>query len=138
MIGIVVAAHKEFGVEMVRAAEGIVGPMENVRAVSFHYDDAPEAARAKLVDAVDEVDTGEGVLVFTDMFGGTPTNMALSLMRRDKFEIIAGMSLPMLLKANAARREMDMPKLVGFLREYGAQNIIVAGNFLTCRVPAKG
>lgn len=137
MIGIVVAAHKEFGTEMIRAAEGIVGPIEGVAGVAFHYDDAPEAARARLLRAVESVDAGDGVLVLTDMFGGTPTNMALSLMRREKFEVVAGMSLPVLLKAVSARHEMQLAPLADHLKEYGARSIIVAHDFL-CRRGAAG
>lgn len=136
MVGIVVAAHRDLAAAMIRAAEGVVGPMERVVGVSFNYEDDPEAIRLRLMDALASVDQGDGVIVFTDMFGGTPTNMSLPLVRRGGVEIIAGLNLPMLIKAQAARWEMGLKELTVFLREYGVRNIIVAGDFFappTCK-----
>ena len=129
MIGIVVAAHREFADAMLRAAEGVVGPMENVFSVSFNYEDSAEDTRRMLETAINDADDGEGVIVFTDMFGGTPTNMSLQFMKRGGLEIVAGVNLPMLLKAQAARWEMNLKELTEFLRDYGARNIIVASDF---------
>jgi PTS system mannose-specific IIA component len=132
MIGIVVATHQKFGEELIRAAEGIVGPMEQVEAVSFHYEESPDVIRQRLMDAVERVDAGQGVLIFTDMFGGTPTNLSLPLMRRSDLDILAGVNLPMLLKAQSARKEMDITKLSAFIRDYGIQNIVIASDYFGC------
>jgi PTS system mannose-specific IIA component len=129
MIGIIIAAHKKFGTEMLRAAEGVVGPMERVEAIEFNYDDSLEDSLLELENVIKRVDAGKGVLVFSDMFGGTPTNISLRLLKKGKLEIVAGVNLPMLLKAQAVRWEMTLPELTEFMREYGARNIIVAGDF---------
>lgn len=133
MIGIVVAAHKKLGTELVSAAQGIVGSMERIHAVEFTYDESPEEAVDRLYEAVKAVDQGEGVLVFTDMFGGTPTNRSLALLKRSSIEVIAGVNLPMLLKAHTARMNMQLRELTEFLRDYGARNIVVASDFFSCR-----
>jgi PTS system mannose-specific IIA component len=130
MIGIVVAAHRELADALLRAAEGIVGPMERVYSVSFNYEDSPEDTLAMLKKAIGEANhDGDGVIVFTDMFGGTPTNMSLQFMKMGGLEIVAGVNLPMLLKAQAARWEMSLKDLTEFLRDYGGRNIIVASDF---------
>ncbi|PLX41481.1 MAG: PTS fructose transporter subunit IIA [Deltaproteobacteria bacterium] len=130
MIGIVVAAHLGYGSEMVRAAEGIVGRLDAVKAVVFNYGVSMEDARQMLIEAVDSVDTGEGVLVLTDMFGGTPNNVALHIMRDTHIEIVAGANLPMLLKAQAIRHEMALPELARFITVYGSEKILNAKDFL--------
>lgn len=126
MVGIVVAAHLDFGDALIRAAEGIVGKMERVVPVAFHYNQDPEVIRARFIQAIEDVDEGDGVLVFTDMFGGTPTNMALPLTRRGRVEVMTGVNLPMLLKAQALRWDMPLRDLTVFLRDYGAKNILIA------------
>lgn len=128
MVGIVIAAHRDLGAALIRAAEGIVGPMERVVDVPFHYDESPEVLQERLAGAVSAADTGSGVIVFTDMFGGTPTNMSLCLLIRGGVEVVAGVNLPMLLKAQAVRSEMPLKELTLFLRDYGARNIMVAGD----------
>lgn len=133
MIGIVVAAHKKLGTELVAAAEGIIGNLERVESVEFGYDESPEEAVDRLYESVKRVDDGSGVLVFTDMFGGTPTNRSLALLKRSSIEIIAGVNLPMILKAHTARMGMPLRELTEFLRDYGARNIVVASDFFSCR-----
>lgn len=133
MIGIVIAAHKKMGTEILNAAVGIIGPLENVESVEFGYDESPEEAVDRLYEAVKRVDDGSGVLVLTDMFGGTPTNRSLALLKRSSIEIIAGVNLPMVLKAHTARMGMGLRELTEFLRDYGARNIVVASDFFSCR-----
>lgn len=133
MIGIVVAAHKKLAPEMVAAAQGIIGPMEQLESVEFDYGESPEDAVDRLYECVKRVDGGEGVLIFTDMFGGTPTNRSLALLKRSNVEVIAGINLPMLLKAHVARKQMGLRELTEFLRDYGARNIVVASDFFSCR-----
>ena len=133
MIGIIVAAHKKLGTELLSAAQGIVGQMEQVSSVEFDYGESPEDAVDRLYAAIKGVDDGEGVLIFTDMFGGTPTNRSLALLKRSNVEVIAGVNLPMLLKAHVARKQMKLRELTEFLRDYGARNIVVASDFFSCR-----
>src|SRR5512138_2042949 len=100
VVGLVVAAHRDFGKELVLAAEGIVGPMGAVASVSIYYNHSLDEAAAMVRKAVDDTDRGKGVIVFTDMFGGTPTNVALSLLKNKSIEVVAGVNLPMLIKAH--------------------------------------
>ncbi len=137
MIGIVVAAHRDFGLEMVRAAEGIIGPLEQVKSLSLNYGQTPDEAKECLLAVIKEVDSGDGTLILTDMFGGTPTNIALSLMQSTGIEIVAGANLPILLKAQVARREMGLKELAHFIKDYGARNIIVAGDYFACQIDGK-
>ncbi len=134
MIGIVVAAHRELGPALIRAAEGIVGPMEGVVSVEFNYEDVPDDIRRAMVEAIASVEDGDGVLILTDMFGGTPTNMSLELMRDGGVEIVAGVNLPLLIKAQAARWERPMGELTEFLKDYGAKTIMVASDYFTCAI----
>ncbi|MBI5014065.1 MAG: PTS fructose transporter subunit IIA [Deltaproteobacteria bacterium] len=133
MIALVVAAHQELGPALLQAAEGIVGPMENVVALSLNYDEDPARARARMEDAIRRLDSGDGVLVMTDMFGGTPTNLSLPFLEPGRVDVVTGINLPMLLKAQSARGEMPLADLAGFLKDYGARNIIVAGEIWSAR-----
>lgn len=135
MIGIVIAAHGEVGPALLRAAEGIVGPMEGVEAITFGYGEAPSDARDRIAGAVCRSDLGKGVIILTDMFGGTPTNVSLVLLERGRVEVLTGMNLPILLKANAARSEMELGELALFLRDYGARNIVLASEIWGGRPP---
>ncbi|TAL16037.1 PTS sugar transporter subunit IIA [bacterium] len=132
VVGLVVAAHRDFGREMVLAAEGIVGPMSGVTSVSIHYNHSLDEATSMVQKAIDDTDRGKGVIVFTDMFGGTPTNVALSMLRKKTVEVVAGVNLPMLIKAHVARRTMGLEELAAFIKDYGARNIIVAGEIFHC------
>ncbi len=126
MIGIVVAAHQSLAQELVRAAEGIVGRAEQVRALTLSYDEPTERARRRLERALAEADTGDGVLLLTDLFGGTPTNLGLPFLEPGRVEVLAGVNLPMLVKALTARNDMDLVALAAFLRDYGRRNIVLA------------
>lgn len=134
MIGIVIAAHQDLGPALRRAAEGIVGPMDAVEAIALTYEEAPAQAQRRIEAAVRRLDTGEGVLVLTDMFGGTPTNLSLPFMGEGRVEIVAGVNLPMVLKAHSARAEMSLAQLAGFLKGYGARNIVVASEVWKTRL----
>lgn len=133
MIGVVLAAHKKLGTELLNAAVGIVGALERFESVEFDYGESPEDAVDRLYEAVKRVDAGEGVLILTDMFGGTPTNRSLALLKRSNVEVIAGVNLPMVLKAHSMRQQMALRSLTEFLRDYGARNIVVASDFFSCR-----
>jgi PTS system mannose-specific IIA component len=134
VVGLVVAAHRDFGREMVLAAEGIVGPMNGVTSVSIQYNHSLDEATSMVQKAVEMTDRGKGVIVFTDMFGGTPTNVALSMLKKKSIEVVAGVNLPMLIKAHVARRTMALEELASFIKDYGARNIIVAGDIFQCSI----
>lgn len=133
LIGIVVAAHQDVGPALLRAAEGIAGPMEQVAALSLNYDEDTARARERIEEAIRRLDSGAGVLVMTDMFGGTPTNLSLPFLSPGRVEVVTGINLPMLLKAQTARRELPLAELGSFLKDYGAKNIIVAGEVWNTR-----
>lgn len=135
MIGIVIAAHQNLGPALCQAAERIVGPMSQVEAISLSYDEPPEKARKRLEDALRRLDTGDGVLILTDMFGGTPTNMSLSFLDVGRREVLTGVNLPMVLKAHTARAELPLAELALFLKDYGAQNIVLASEIWKSRPP---
>lgn len=133
MIGILIAAHQDLGPALCRAAEGIVGPMEQVESITLQYAEAPAEARKRVEQALKRLNQGSGVLILTDMFGGTPTNMSLPFLEPDRVEVLAGVNLPMVLKAQSARADMPLGELARFLREYGARNITLASELWNAR-----
>lgn len=126
MIGIVVVSHGRLADEFVAAAEHVLGPQEQMRAVAIGPHDDMEARRGDILDAVQAVDTGDGVVIVTDLFGGTPSNLAISIMNQVKVEVIAGVNLPMLVKLSEARRKMKLPELAIAAQEAGRRYIRVA------------
>jgi mannose PTS system EIIA component len=135
MIGLVLVTHGRLAAEFVAALEHIVGPQERVRAVCIGADDDIEARRAEIVGAIREVDGGGGVVVLTDMFGGTPSNLAISTMDRKGVEVIAGVNLPMLVKLASVRGSEPLPEAVAAAQEAGRKYINVASRLLA---PEKG
>ncbi len=133
MLGIVVATHGRLADEILRTAEGIVGKLEQCEAVSVGAELSIEDARARLGEAVKRVDTGDGVLVLTDMFGGTPANLALTFLD-EKLEVVTGVNLPMILKL--ATERSDTPSLQAtaeLVTSYGQKNITLASELLRTR-----
>lgn len=134
MLGFVVATHGELAKELLRTAEGIVGPLPQCEGVSVAAGLSMEDARARLGEAVKRVDTGEGVLVLTDMFGGTPANLALTFLD-EKVEVVTGVNLPMILKLTTTRSNDVTPRAAAELvAAYGQKNIILASELLRSRV----
>jgi len=130
MIGMVLVTHGRLADEFVAATEHVVGPQECIRAISIGPDDDMEQRRTEIVQAAEEVDTGNGVILLTDMFGGTPSNLAISLLDRANVEVIAGMNLPMLIKLVKVRQEDDLQDAVAKAQESGRKYINVASNLL--------
>lgn len=130
MVGGIIITHGNLGATLLEVAESITGKMENVRTFSVNSSDTTEAIRASLSSAIKEVNTGKGVIIFTDMFGGTPTNIALSLMEEGKVEIITGVNLPVLIKFNGYRAERGLEELSFSLKDYGQKSIVLAGDML--------
>ena len=130
MIGLVLVTHGRLAEEFVAATEHVVGPQANVRTVCIGPDDDMEQRRNDVLRAVDEVDDGAGVILLTDMFGGTPSNLAISVMDRANVEVIAGMNLPMLIKLASVRESESLAAAVSNAREAGRKYINVASILL--------
>ena len=130
MIGLVLVTHGRLADEFVTAMEHVVGPQKQVRTVAIGPDDDMEARRADIRDAIASVDDGRGVIVLTDLFGGTPSNLAISLMERGRVEVIAGINLPMLIRLESARRKLGVAAAVAAAREAGRKYISVASEVL--------
>ncbi len=130
MIGMVLVTHGRLAQEFVAATEHVVGPQDQVRAISIGPDDDMEQRRQDILNAVGDVDTGSGVILLTDMFGGTPSNLAISVMEKANVEVIAGINLPMLIKLASLRGENDMAKAVDAAQESGRKYINVASHLL--------
>lgn len=130
IIGIVAASHCMLAREMITAAEMIVGPLRNCTAVCFKPDQGPEELIKLMEDAIKQVDQGKGVLILTDLFGGTPANISLSF-RGPKVEIICGMNLPMLIKLAGCRNEQNLSETASIVKEYGQRHISLASEVLS-------
>ena len=135
MIGLVLVTHGRLAEEFIAATEHVVGPQPNVRAVSIGPDDDMEQRRRDIVGAVEAVDEGQGVIVLTDMFGGTPSNLAISIMDRTNVEVIAGVNLPMLIKLASVRAGEPLPQAVASAQEAGRKYINVASKLLAVDKP---
>jgi mannose PTS system EIIA component len=135
MVGLVVATHGRLAEELLRTAEGIVGPLAQCEAVSVGGSSCSmDDARTRLGEAVRRVDTGEGVLVLTDMFGGTPANLALTFLD-ERLEVVTGVNLPMLLKLASARAgNLALRAAAELVAGYGQKNITLASELLRGRV----
>jgi PTS system mannose-specific IIA component len=130
MIGLVLVTHGRLAEEFIAATEHVVGAQERVRAVCISPDDDMEQRRKDILEAVGAVDEGDGVILLTDMFGGTPSNLAISVMDKAKVEVIAGMNLPMLIKLATVRREENLESAVLSAQESGRKYINVASSLL--------
>jgi PTS system mannose-specific IIA component len=130
MIGIVIVTHGELGTELLRTAQEIVGKFPSVEAVSIQASEQIEKARKKIEVALHRVNDGSGVLVLTDLFGGTPSNLVLSYLEAGRLEVVTGVNLPMLMKLPSLREERDLRALADNLAKYGQRNILVASEFL--------
>ncbi|MEW5913127.1 MAG: PTS sugar transporter subunit IIA [Thermodesulfobacteriota bacterium] len=131
MIGLVLITHARLALELVNAAEFILGRIEQVATVAV--DANPEAGqlRSKLEAALAQVDQGQGVLILTDMFGGSPNNIALAFLEEGKAEVVTGVNLPMLIKAATSRQDTDLATLARTVCQAGRESISVAGELLS-------
>ncbi|HEV7368616.1 PTS sugar transporter subunit IIA [Arenibaculum sp.] len=131
MIGMVLVTHGRLAEEFIAALEHVVGEQERIRAVCIGPDDDMEQRRLDILNSVAEVDAGTGVVVLTDMFGGTPSNLAISIMDKAKIEVIAGVNLPMLIKLASVRRTETLAHAVMAARDAGQKYINVASTLLS-------
>lgn len=130
MIGLVLVTHGRLAAEFVTAMEHVVGPQSAIEAICIGPDDDMEVRRADIAKAVKAVDAGAGVILLTDLFGGTPSNLAISLMEPGRIEVIAGVNLPMLIRLEGARKMMKVKAAVAAAREAGRKYISVASEVL--------
>lgn len=130
MIGLVLVTHGHLAEEFISAMQHVVGKQENIAAVCIGPEDDMEMRRTEILDKVGKVDLGNGVVVLTDMFGGTPSNLAISIMDRANVEIIAGVNLPMLIKIASLRKEKSLKETVSGAQEAGKKYINIASQLL--------
>ncbi len=130
MIGIVLVTHGRLAVEFQAALEHVVGPQTQIEAVTIGPNDDGELCRKNIIEAVKRVDSGDGVVILTDMFGGTPSNLAISVMSRPSVEVLAGINLPMLVKLSKVRGECTLGEAVVAAQESGRKYITIASRVL--------
>jgi PTS system mannose-specific IIA component len=129
MIGLVMVCHEDMGAELVRAAEMIVGKIDSVETVSVRQESAPELLRDELEAAIKKVDKKRGVMLFTDMFGGTPSNIALAFLG-EAVEVVTGVNLSMLIKFANHRDEKTLPELAKLVQEAAQKSVVIASQML--------
>lgn len=132
-IGVVVVTHADYGKELIRAAEFILGPLDNCGSVGIDGGQEVEKTVQQLKDTVKKYDAGKGVMVLTDMFGGTPTNLSLSLLGSRKLEVVTGVNLPMLLKVLNSNNS-NLSDIAAEAKDAGGRGIVVAGEVLRSKV----
>ena len=133
MIGLVLVTHGQLADEFRKAVEHVVGPQDNFETVAIGAEDDMEQRRRDIVEAVARVDSGSGVVILTDMFGGTPSNLAISVLEAGRVEVIAGMNLPMLIKLTSVRRADDMARALDEAQAAGRKYINVASQLLSSK-----
>ena len=130
MIGMVLVTHGRLAVEFIAAVEHVVGPQSQVATVCIGPDDDMEQRRKDIIEAVDKVESGDGVVILTDMFGGTPSNLAISVLDQGRVEVIAGVNLPMLIKLARLRDQEPLARAVAEAQASGRKYINVASQLL--------
>jgi len=131
MIGVLITTHGNLGNELIRAAELIEGNLKGVYYVSVDQTKSVEELKKEIGTAIKKLDQGQGVLILTDLFGGTPSNLSLSFLKEGKVEVVTGVNLPMLLKLSNVRKEgMSLNDFACYIKEYGRKNIYLASEIL--------
>ena len=130
MIGLVVVTHGKLAVEFIAALEHVVGPQSAVRTICIGPDDDMEKRRKEILSSVEKVDSGKGVILLTDMFGGTPSNLAISIMDQSNVEVIAGVNMPMLIKLASNRKLGSLKKVALEAQDAGRKYINIASGLL--------
>ena len=130
MIGLVIVTHGGLAREFRAALEHVHGPQEQIETISIGADDDMEMRRNEIIEAIRAVDSGKGAILLTDMFGGTPSNLAISVMEQANVEVIAGVNLPMLIKLASIRGECTLDEAIGMAQEAGRKYINVASLIL--------
>ena len=129
MIGIVIVTHADLAKEFIKALEHVVGKQKLLRPVCINPNDDMDKKRIEIIECVRAVNKGEGVIIATDMFGGTPSNLAISNLKENEIEVVAGVNLPMLIKMVSDRKKIKLNELVKISQDSGRKYINVASNF---------
>jgi PTS system mannose-specific IIA component len=137
MVGIIVVAHGDLARAFEETAQMIVGPAEAFKACSFAQGTDVDDLRKLLKNSIKDVNRGKGVIILTDMFGGTPSNISLSFLENGKIEVITGVNLPMVITALTKRKDKDISELARLLKEGGSKNIHIASEILATNVAEK-
>jgi len=130
MIGVVVVAHLDIAKEMVRATQQIIPEAKNFVGVAVEQNEPPAGIKEKIEQAIKELEQYNGILILTDMFGGTPSNVCLSFLSRPDVEVLSGVNLPMLIKLASFKHDASFDEAVKFIQEYGQKNIVIASHIL--------
>ena len=130
MLGFIVVTHGRLAAELIATAELIVGKIGSLYAVSVAPSCSQEDARQQLEAAVKSADKGSGVLILTDLFGGTPSNLSISFLEDKRVEVVTGVNLPMMIKLPSVADNLDIDEVAKMLRAYGRENISIAGDLL--------
>lgn len=135
MIGLLLVTHGDLAKEFIAAMQHVVGEQPAIRAVCIGPDDDMEQRRQDILDATDALDSGAGTIVLTDMFGGTPSNLAISILQRPNTEVIAGINLPLLIKLAGVREDHSLAEATRLAQEAGRKYITVASQLLSTDPP---
>jgi PTS system mannose-specific IIA component len=133
MIGVVVVTHRGLGSELIGTAEFILGKIAGITAVTVNAQASAEVIRADVKKGIKQVDQGDGIIILTDMFGGTPSNISLSFLTADQIEVLTGVNLPMIIKLIQSRERLKLDELAKSVGEYGRKSINVASEILNRR-----
>jgi PTS system mannose-specific IIA component len=134
MIGVLITTHGNLGSELIKAAELIRGSLKGIIPISVDQTNGVEDLKKEISTAIKKLDQGQGVLILTDLFGGTPSNISLSFMKEGKVEVITGVNLPMLLKLPDIREGMSLKEFAQNIKDYGIKNISLASEILSKKV----
>jgi len=129
MTGLVVVAHAGLAAELINAAEMIVGTIEGAASVEIKPEDSVDQIRSALTSAIESV-SSENIIIMTDMFGGTPSNMSLSFLQENRIEVLTGVNLPMIIRFASDRAQCGVSELASHIRDSGREGVTVAGDFL--------
>ncbi len=131
MFGIVIVTHGNLGEVLLSTAIAIVGKLDNIVSVSFNSPQKPEISKKQIEEAIKQVDKGKGVIVLTDLFGGTPSNMAISFLNHENIEVVSGINLPMTIKIPFLKNIDNVHEAAKLLKQYGHESISVASHLLS-------
>ncbi len=134
MIGVLITTHGNLGNELIHATETIKGPLKNVLHVSVDQNKSVEQINKEISSAIKKLDQGQGVLIMTDLFGGTPSNISLSFLKEGKIEVVTGVNLPMMLKLSDIKEGLTVEEFASFISEYGKKNIYSASEILKKKI----
>lgn len=134
MIGVLITTHGNLGGELIKAAESIRGSLKGIVHVSVDQTKGVEDLKKEISTGIKKLDQGQGVLILTDLFGGTPSNISLSFLKEGKVEVITGVNLPMLLKLPDIREGASLKEFAQYIKDYGIKNISVASEILSKKV----